>query len=394
MATPRAAHRGAYEVDRDRIIHSQTFRELQHKTQVQSLLGADGGAFRTRLNHVLEVAQIARSLARRIGATEPLAEAIALAHDLGHPPFGHAGERALRQALDQAGRSGWNANVHSLAVVDKIECSYIAFRGLNLTRATREGIARHSTPFDEPVSFGEFTATRWGGLECQIVDAADVLAYLSHDLDDALAGGYLGLEDVRGVSPILGELASLAETEWREAWHVWPDETRPHLVRRAVVARLVGRSIADLAESTASRLRALPQTSPTAIREADDRLVEPSAEYAHLTQALLSLLTTRYYRSEIVREADEAAVAVVSELLAALLDQTDLIPPQFHDEDPVIAAATYLASLNDHAAITLARTLAATQGPASPLAAAVAQTTASSVSPAGSSSGASRTAPT
>jgi dGTPase len=358
--TDRGSRRGDFTVDRDRIVHCDSFRELQYKTQVQSLLGGREGTFRTRLNHVLEVAQISRAIAHAIGATEDLAEAIALAHDLGHPPFGHAGERALRSALVAAGRPGWNANVHSLDVVDMVECSFIKFRGLNLTWATREGIARHSTPFDEPVSFGEFAETRWGGLECQIADAADVLAYLAHDLDDAVAGGYLDLEQLATVSPLLRELVQQAEEEWNGS-EVWPLEEHYNLIRRAAIARLIGHSIIDLTDATLARIAALPEPSPEAVRRAEHRVVDQSHDYAAQTRTLLKLLTDRYYRSDAVSLSDQQAVALVQGLFDAMLERHEVIPKRFERDDIAIAVATYLASLNDHGALHLARELGVDQ---------------------------------
>jgi dGTPase len=352
------ASRSSYEVDRDRIIHSATFRELQYKTQVQSLLSQKPSlVFRTRLNHVLEVAQIARGLARLTGADEALSEAIALAHDLGHPPFGHAGERALRDAIRSREREGWNANVHSLEVVDRVEAAFIAFRGLNLTFAVREGIARHSTPFDEPVSFGEFVATPNGGLECQIVDVADVFAYLSHDLDDALAGGYLAWGDLIQL-PVISELVADANQTWEKTTPpAWPTEDQDILVRKRVIATLLFRLIQDTAEHARQLFQHHGVTSPAAVRECPDRLVTPTAMHRALVGRLLDVLTRRYYRSEAVAGADESAKRLTTQLFEALLTRPKLVPARFRDGDEVIAAATYLASLNDFAAVDLGRQL-------------------------------------
>lgn len=351
--------RSSYDVDRDRIIHCGAFRELQHKTQVQSIVSTPAGAtFRTRLNHVLEVAQLARAIARELGATEALAEAIALAHDLGHPPFGHAGERALRRILAEHGQGDWNANVHSLAVVDEVEAAFVGFRGLDLTWATREGIARHATPFDEPVSFGEFANSRQGGLECQIVDAADVLAYLSHDLDDALARGYIDLGEVAAASPILAELLESAERHWVEQGRrIWPADERESLVRRAMVARLIHGSIGDIVAETKERLSRLGIDRSEAVREARERVVRQSDDYEHLTRTLLHLLSERYYRSQDVREADERAERLVHGLFEALMAKPDEIPKRFANREPALAVATYVASLNDRSAWALAETL-------------------------------------
>lgn len=352
------ASRTSYEVDRDRILHSATFRELQYKTQVQSLLGhRQSWQFRTRLNHVIEVAQIARAIAERVGGDGALAEAVALAHDLGHPPFGHAGERALAKAVRDHGQDGWNANVHSLAVVDEFELAFASFRGLDLTWATREGIARHSTPFDEPVSFGEFTSTPNGGLECQVVDVSDVLAYLSHDLDDALAGNYLSLDDLAGL-PVLDAIVAEASNSWESGQHAWPEQERPVLVRRRVVARLLGSLIEAISRETRALLESEALT-PSAVRQSGERVVAPRDEHEALVRELLDRLTSHYYRSPQVAEADVAAADLVSELMAALITSPELIPERFRSGDQVTDAAVYLASLNDFAAVDLAASLGA-----------------------------------
>lgn len=360
---PARGNRTEFDVDRDRITHSETFRELQYKTQVQSLLHAPLEApFRTRLNHVLEVAQLARALARELGGNEALAEAIALAHDLGHPPFGHAGERALRDALAAYGAGSWNANVHSLAVVDDVECAFAGFRGLNLTWATREGIARHSTPFDEPVTFGEFVSTPNGGLECQLVDAADVLAYLSHDLDDAMVGGYIKMEEVVEISPFLASLAAKANLAWNEAPAVWPASEREVVKRRTIIARLIGASIVDLTAATAANAAQLGIASPEDVRAATERLVVYSFDFEPTTKAILALLVKHYYRSEAVADADAEAGRILRDLFEILMARIDLVPSRFLSENQeAIGVATYLASLNDRTAAALAHRLGIAQ---------------------------------
>ena len=349
--------RSSFAVDRDRIIHSDTFRELQHKTQVQSVVSAGSrvGYFRTRLNHVIEVAQIARGLAAGIGANLDLAEAIALAHDLGHPPFGHAGERGLSAALAEHGGGEFNANVHSLDVVDEIEAAFPEFPGLDLTWATREGIARHSTPFDEPVSFGEFRASPNAGLEAQIVDAADVMAYLAHDIDDALRGRYIEASELDPVAPALVEAAHIPEAAWRDS--PWPPEERELIARRKLVAKLISRLIKDLTATTTKRISALGIDSPEQVRACDERVVVPSPQCEELTRGLLGFLVERYYRSVTVSESDAEAVQLVKALFAALMDGPERIPPRFRAPDLPQRVATYVASLNDRSAIQLAETL-------------------------------------
>jgi dGTPase len=349
--------RSSFAVDRDRVIHSDTFRELQHKTQVQSVVsvGRKVGFFRTRLNHVIEVAQIARGLAAGIGANVDLAEAIALAHDLGHPPFGHAGERGLSAALAEHGAGQFNANVHSLDVVDEIEAAFVEFPGLDLTWATREGIARHSTPFDEPVAFGEFRASPNAGLEAQIVDAADVMAYLAHDIDDALRGRYIATSDLDAVAPALVATAYIPEAAWQPS--PWPREEREQIAHRRLVAKLISGLIKDLTITTVERMSDLGINSPEQVRACDERVVVPSPECQELTGALLGFLVERYYRSDTVSASDAEAGQLVKALFAALMEDAGPIPSRFRAPDLPQRVATYIASLNDRSAMQLAETL-------------------------------------
>ena len=352
---PATAVRTSYEIDKDRIIHCETFRELQYKTQVQGLEHPVDEGFRTRLNHVLEVGQIARGLAREVGADELLAEGIALGHDLGHPPFGHAGERALRKLLSGAGHSDWNANTHSLAVVDDVERSHLRHRGLNLTWATREGIARHSTPFDDPMTFGEFAVTANGGLECQIVDAADIVAYLTHDLDDAVAGGYVTLDQVGRLSVSLERLIEKGLEAWDdEGSRLWPAAEKDTLVRKSMISRLVGMVIRDIAAETRRRLAELDDTATDAVRHARERTVSGSDEMEKLIRELLDFLTAHYYRSPEVTRMDAGAEQLVYELFDFLTTNRDYIPDRFKIDDTVLAASHFLVSLNDHSATRLA----------------------------------------
>ncbi|HEV2757340.1 MAG TPA: HD domain-containing protein [Actinomycetota bacterium] len=351
-----APTRTSYEVDKDRIVHCETFRSLQYKTQVQPIVHRSDRHFRTRLNHVIEVAQIARGIARSVGADEFLAEAVALAHDLGHPPFGHAGERALRRLLAASGHAEWNANVHSLAVVDSVERSHIRHRGLNLTWATREGIARHATPFDEPVSFGEFAKTPNGGIECQIVDAADVIAYLSHDVDDALAGEFFTIDEVAQLDQRLEELVGRSYEVWEAKGRaLWPAGERDALLRKSLVSRLVAMVIASTAEETLRRLHALGEETSDAVRSSRERVVASDEPVELLIRRLLEFLTARYYRSDKIARADNWGEEVVYLLFSFLIDHPDYVPERFAVDDPALAVAHYLISLDDVSAGRLAQ---------------------------------------
>jgi dGTPase len=357
-----AAHRGAYEVDRDRIIHSESFRELQYKTAVRSptamlLRDEPPQRFRTRLNHVLEVAQLARGLASAIGATEPLAEAIALAHDLGHSPFGHAGERALAEAVSEHSGETWNANLHSLAVIDEIECSFVGFRGLDPTWALREGVARHTTPFDVPAGEGEFAGTSSAGLESQIVDLADYLAYLTHDLDDALAATFVDFADVAEVGAPVAELVAGAERSWHDQGRrIWPEEERTTVIRRRLIAKLIAYFCAAVEAESRRRLAGV-EPRPEAVRTRSDRVVTGNDEWAGVTRRLLELLVDRYYRSAAVEEADNDAANLIQATFTRLAADREFIPERFRTTGRLLDVAAYLASLNDFSLLATARSL-------------------------------------
>ncbi|MHC4199776.1 MAG: dGTP triphosphohydrolase, partial [Planctomycetota bacterium] len=231
------SYRSPYQRDRDRIIHSTAFRRLEYKTQV--FVNHEGDHYRTRLTHTLEVAQIARTIARALGLNEDLTEAAALAHDIGHTPFGHSGEEALDKLME--GHGGFEHNRHGLRVVDALEKRYPEFAGLNLTYEVREALIRHSTTYDAPADAPEeFTEGERDHLEGQVVSAADAVAYNSHDLDDGLASELLREDD-------LGELAM-----WRAAEASVPSDgaTSPQLRRRAVVRRLIDRQVTDIIETS------------------------------------------------------------------------------------------------------------------------------------------------
>jgi dGTPase len=249
--------------------------------------------------------------------------------------------------LSASGHPEWNANVHSLAVIDFVERSHIRHRGLNLTWATREGIARHATPFDEPVSFGEFSETPNGGLECQIVDAADVIAYLSHDLDDALAGGFVSIEAVEALDEHLHAHVSRSAEIWAETGSgVWPSGERGDLVTKSVVSRLVGMVINATAEETRQRLERLAG-GPEAVRASAERVVASPEPIEGLILRLLEFLTVNYYRSDRIARADKWGEDVLYFLFEFLNDHRDYVPPRFAAEDHALSVAHYLISLDD-----------------------------------------------
>ena len=319
--------RSPFQRDRDRILHATAFRRLTHKTQV--FVFHEGDHYRTRLTHSLEVAQIARTVARQLRLDEDLAEAIALAHDLGHPPFGHAGERALDQVMQAFG--GFDHNAQSLRVVTVLERKYTGFDGLNLTWETLEGLAKHNGPEAEgPTSAVAKIARRfelWHSLELatypsaesQVAALSDDIAYVSHDIDDGLRAGLIALSDLEA-QPLVGPAVAKA----REARAVDDDEgRRVHEITR----RMITVMIADLVGETRRRLGALEPRSPDDIRAS----ASPTAAFSDAVAAdiarLKCFLLQRVYRHERVMGIMRDAEAIVRDLFARFLDEPAAMPP-------------------------------------------------------------------
>ncbi len=322
-----------FELDRHRIITCTAFRRLQGKTQVFGPRQHDH--FRTRLTHTLEVSQIARALARRLHANEGLTEAIALAHDLGHPPFGHAGEVALDEAMRDCG--GFNHNIHSLRVVEYLEHPFPEFRGLNLTGATRAGIATHCTQYDLPaLSEGGLAAS----VEAQITSVADRIAYNCHDLEDAIGQELVSERE-------------LSEIElWRSAHASATAEGRPpsiHAVRRRVLDELQERLLVDVTEASAGIL--LGWGRERAVCDHTGPVVILSADGKRRLRILEEFLCERVYRQTDVVAADEQGRRVVSSLFAAYRAHPELLPGRFAsrlgDQGPDRVIGDYIAGMTD-----------------------------------------------
>ena len=259
--------RSAFQRDRDRIIHSTAFRRLEYKTQV--FVNHEGDHYRTRLTHTLEVAQIARSIARALRLNEDLVEGLALVHDLGHGPFGHSGEEALQAMMVDHG--GFEHNQQSLRIVDHLERRYPQFDGLNLTWEVRESIVKHETPYDHP-EVGEFGKVKGSLLEAQVVDLADRIAYDSHDLDDCLNAGILEEERLKSLSL------------WRQASEAVckaQGQLGSHMRRYQTVRYLINEQVTDLVNTTLGGLNQHAIDSVEAVREHGARLVDFSAELAN-----------------------------------------------------------------------------------------------------------------
>jgi dGTPase len=317
---PEAPTRSPFQRDRDRIIHCSAFRKLQYKTQV--FVNHEGDFYRTRLTHSIEVAQIARSVARELGLNEDLTEALALAHDLGHPPFGHAGEEALAVGMKPFG--GFDHNAQSLRVVTLLEARYAAFDGLNLSWETLEGLAKHNGPVRRPPPYvAEYDARHkldlatFAAGEAQVAAQADDIAYHSHDLDDGWRAGFFTLADLQHL-PVVGE--ALAEAG-RASLDVPPQRLRHETIRRVIDCL-----VKDLVAESRRRLAALGPADADAIRRARRPVVGFSEPMVEANRVIREFLFARMYRHWRVNRMTAKARRVVAEIFALLHGNTGLLP--------------------------------------------------------------------
>lgn len=330
-ATGPSPTRSEFQRDRDRIIHSTAFRRLQHKTQV--FLHHEGRHFRNRLTHTLEVSQIARSIARALRLDEDLAEAVALSHDLGHTPFGHAGERALHHAMAEFG--GFDHNVQALRVVTRLENRYADHDGLNLTWETLEGILKHNGPLVDatgaPVGryaeeglpdgldaisvVADLRLDTFASLEAQAAAIADDIAYNAHDIDDALRAGLLTLDDLVEV-PLVGPIVE----EVRARYPAIAAKRQTHEVQRRMITRMVE----DVIATSGAAIAALGPASAEDVRRAGRTLVGFSPAMAAAERGLKAFLFTQVYRSEAVMVPVRESEAVVLRLFSAYMDRAGM----------------------------------------------------------------------
>jgi dGTPase len=333
---PVSATRNVFRRDCDRIIHATAFRRLAHKTQV--FVFHEGDHFRTRLTHTLEVAQVARSLARALGLDEDLAEALALAHDLGHPPFGHAGERALDRCLAACG--GFDHNAQTLRVVTALEKRYPAFDGLNLSWETLEGLVKHNGPLTladgSPIGpyrerglphaialhgrTQDLELWSFASAEAQIAAIADDIAYDAHDIDDGLRAGLFALEDLAEV-PLIRDILRQIRKE-----HPTLDPSRPV---HELVRRLITRMIEDVIAETDARLRALAPRSADDVRHAAHPVGAFSPAMAEADRAIKGFLYPRMYRHDRIVRIMGDAERLVCALFARYLDRPDDLPAEW-----------------------------------------------------------------
>ncbi|WP_439534971.1 deoxyguanosinetriphosphate triphosphohydrolase [Polymorphobacter sp.] len=327
---PDSATRSPFQRDRDRIVHSTAFRRLRYKTQV--FVSPDGDHFRVRLTHSLEVAQIARSIARALGLDEDLTEALALAHDLGHPPFGHSGEDALEAAM--AGFGGFDHNAQALRIVTRLECRYPGWDGLNLNWETLEGLAKHNGPLLDPGWAMREIDSDWplelsghAGLEAQVAAIADDIAYDNHDLDDGIRAGLFSLEEIAAEVPFVAE--TLATVTAR-----WPGVTARRRMVPELVREQIGRMIDDLLAETGRRLAEAAPVDAAAVRAAGRPLVGLSPAMAADTAALKRFLRARMYTHPRVAALRDPSQQVVTDLFAVLHDQPEALPADWQASLP------------------------------------------------------------
>jgi dGTPase len=341
--------RDIFQRDRDRIVHSVAFRRLRHKTQV--FIAPDGDHFRVRLTHSIEVAQIGRTMARALGLNEDLTEALCLAHDLGHPPFGHAGEDALSAALADAG--GFDHNGHTLRLVTRLETPYPDFDGLNLSWEALEGLAKHNGPVAEPGwAMAEADAAfpleldTWPSLEAQVAAIADDIAYDNHDIDDGLRSGILQLDELLEL-PIVRRLWAAIE-----ARHPDLDATRR---LKALVRDGIGTMVGDVLAETERRVAEAGVGTVADIRAAGRSLAGFSAPLAEEEKALKAFLYERLYNSPLLTAVRLEAQRVVANLAAAYRDDPRLLPEGWaqgsSETDRLRAIGDFIAGMTDRFAI-------------------------------------------
>jgi dGTPase len=363
VAEQESLTRTPFARDRDRIIHSTAFRRLKEKTQV--FVAHEGDHFRTRLTHSLEVAQIARSLATALGLDADLAETIALAHDLGHPPFGHAGEDELQVQMSNFG--GFDHNVQTFRVVTKLERRYPRFEGLNLTWETLEGIIKHNGPVTDKLekpswsAIAEFDADYglrldgWASAEAQVAALADDIAYNNHDVDDGVQAGLFNLDELRGI-PLIGPQVASAVADY--------PAVDVGILRLEAVRRMIGAMVADVLAETRRRAAADKVGSAEDVRVLGHALVAFSRDMAEDLGALRGFLMDRMYRHWKVNRTRSQARRMLGEMFQLFLAEPDVLPAEWYartqgrdDAGKARVVCDYIAGMTDRYAIQEHRNL-------------------------------------
>lgn len=316
---PAPAYRGEFQRDRDRIIHSAAFRRLEYKTQV--FVNHEGDLFRTRLTHSIEVAQIGRSIARALNLNEDLTEAISLAHDLGHTPFGHTGQDALNECMRDFG--GFEHNLQSLRVVDLLEERYAEFPGLNLMFETREGVLKHCSA-KKAAELGDigrrFLERKQPNLEAQIVNIADEIAYNNHDVDDGLRYGLIKIEQLREIDLFAEQYANV-----EKYYPLLTERRRIH----ETIRRMINRTVVDLIENSLVILQKSGVTSIDDVRNFPSPLISYSEPLKQMSLALKRFLRQNLYAHEQVRGMSERAAEITKDLFHIFMDDPQMLPSQY-----------------------------------------------------------------
>ena len=342
--------RDIFQRDRDRIIHSVAFRRLRHKTQV--FVAPDGDHYRVRLTHSLEVAQIGRTIARALGLNEDLTEMLCLAHDLGHPPFGHAGEEALQEAM--AGAGGFDHNAHAIRIVTTLETPYIGFDGLNLSWEALEGLAKHNGPVGSPTwaladANAEFDLelSTWPSLEAQVAAIADDIAYDNHDIDDGLRAGLIDFNMLLEVPLVHNHWLAIRERT---------GELPPDKMQRALVRDMIGTMVGDVIAEVGRRVADAGVQSIDDVRSAGRALAGFSAKLAEPERELKRFLYANLYNASALLAVKERAQRVVTELAEAYKAQPMLLPPEWRSDagevEQVRRIGDFIAGMTDRFAIS------------------------------------------
>ena len=355
---PESATRTCFQRDRDRIIHAGAFRRLAYKTQV--FVNHEGDFFRTRLTHSLEVSQITRSVCRSLRLNEDLAEALALAHDLGHPPFGHAGEDALKEMMEPFG--GFDHNAQSLRVITLLEKRYVEFDGLNLTWETLEGVVKHNGPLtgaggDEPLprAIAEYAGTHdlelgtFAGAEAQVAAIADDVAYNNHDIDDGLRAGLFTVADLAEV-PLVGPV-------FADVARAYPDVDESLLIHEAV-RRMIGAMVTDILAETARRIEDIGPATADDIRHCGRPVAGFSDGMGENEAALKAFLSENMYGHYKLNRMTSKARRVVKDLFRLLVDEPECLPTEWRRQAGAPGSATtaqlvadYIAGMTDRSAL-------------------------------------------
>jgi len=335
--------RTCYQRDRDRIVHSEAFRKLEYKTQVFVII--EGDYYRTRLTHTIEVAQIARTIGRNLKLNEDLIEAIALGHDLGHPPFGHAGEEVLNEILQKMG--GFSHNYRSYEIVNKFEKRYPEFDGLNLTKEVLVGILKHETDFDKAACAEGLEDNPT--LEAQVVDIADSLAYLNHDVDDGLTSGCIAEEDL------------IENTLWEAALKKCKPkvtDNNPKILRYQIIKELIDKQVRDLLVASSKELEDANLRSSHDVKKHKHRIINFSSDMIKARTHLRDLLMEKFYHHYRVNRMTAKAKRIIKEIFAAYNENLNQLSPSIYDKTKKYSEkekcriiCNYIASMTDRYAL-------------------------------------------